>query len=569
MIATRPMGREDTASTWAGFEYFEYQSPQPVPSRTPEVRNPILPGFHPDPSICRVGEDYYLVTSSFVLFPGIPIYHSRDLVSWKLIGHVLDRPSQMPLPPGVRTSGGVYAPTIRYHNNRFYVTTTLVDGGGNLLVTADHPAGPWSEPVWQRSIPGIDPSPVFDDGRFYIVHNGDCPGVPQYDGHRAIWLAEVDPLTGARMGPSHLLVDGGTDLSTKPIWIEGPHIVRRDGYYYLIASEGGTAENHSVVVFRSRNLTGPYEPGPDNPILTQRDLPEDRPDKVTCAGHADLVEAPDGTWWAVFLACRPYDGNHYNTGRETFLLPVSWRSGTWPSILPPRASVPLRLPAPIDPPKVSVSPTPVSESWRDDFGNPTVPAGWVTVRVPDSNWIARQPGKVRLAPRAVPLCGEGHPSFMAWRQTSPVFAIETALTVDALTSDCDAGLAVFQDTSHHFFFGVRVRGGRCTEIFVEQVRAGAGRILVKLPMADSVPGADPQDAGHQRIELRVSAEGGPHAFHYRHRAPGSAWQLVIDRVDGTTLSTLTAGGFQGVCLGLHVRQPLSVCQFSPGTGRPS
>lgn len=554
MISTRAKAKPEATATWVGFEYFDYQSPLPKPSQPAEVINPILPGFHPDPSICRVGDDYYLVTSSFVLFPGIPIYHSRDLVSWKLIGHVLDRPSQMPLPANVRTSGGVYAPSIRYHENRFYVTTTLVDGGGNLLVTADNPAGPWSDPVWLRSISGIDPSPVFDNGRFYIVHNGNCPGVSQYDGHKAIWLAEVDPVTGAPIGPAHLLVDGGTDLSAKPIWIEGPHIFHRDGYYYLIASEGGTAENHSVVVFRSRNLTGPYEPGPDNPILTQRDLPEDRKDKVTCAGHADLVEAPDGSWWVVFLACRPYDGDHYNTGRETFLLPATWETGAWPKILPRGASVPMRFAIPTEASKVPVGLEGVPASFRDDFRDPTAPAGWITVRVPESNWINRQAGKVRLAPRSVSLSGEGHPSFVAWRQLDSVFAMETALSVDAQTSDCDAGLAVFQDTKHHMFFGVRVRSGRCTEIFVEQVCAGVCKTLIELPLAGQVPSAEPQGVGFEGIELRVSAEGGPHAFQYRQRVPGALWRMVIDEVDGRILSTLSAGGFQGVCLGLHSRQ---------------
>ena len=305
--------------------------------QTKEFTNPILAGFYPDPSICKVGEDYYLVNSTFAYFPGIPVFHSKDLVHWKLIGHVLNRPEQLNL-DNAGVSRGLFAPAIRYHNGIFYVTCTLVDKGGNFVVTATNPAGPWSNPVWLRNVNGIDPSLFFDgDGKAYIVFNSDAPeNKPLYSGHRTIRLREFDIEHLQASNEEHILVNGGVDITKKPVWIEGPHIFQKDGFYYLCAAEGGTAEDHSEVVFRSAKIDGPYQPYEHNPILTQRDLNPHRKNPITSTGHADLIQAPNGEWWAVFLGCRPYDSleaAYYNTGRETFMAPVTWENG-WPVINP-------------------------------------------------------------------------------------------------------------------------------------------------------------------------------------------------------------------------------------------
>ena len=275
--------------------------------------NPILAGFYPDPSICRVGEDYYIVNSTFAYYPGIPIFHSKDLVDWQQIGHVLDRPEQLNL-DGLGVSRGVFAPTICYYNGIYYVTNTLVDGGGNFVVTAEDPVGPWSNLVWLPDVVGIDPSLFFDDdGTCYIIYNGEPPeNKSLYDGHRALWMYEFDKKAKKTIGKKYLIVNGGTDISKKPIWIEGPHIFKKEGYYYLIAAEGGTGYEHAEVVFRSKRVKGPYESYQKNPILTQRHLNPNRKNPVTCTGHADFVETPNGEWWAVFLGCRPYEHNFYN-----------------------------------------------------------------------------------------------------------------------------------------------------------------------------------------------------------------------------------------------------------------
>ena len=256
-------------------------------------RNPVLPGFHPDPSVVRVGEDFYLVTSTFGWFPGIPVFHSTDLVNWELIGHAIDRPGMLDLAGKRLVNDGVYAPAISHHEGRFYIFNTCVRCGGNFYLTARDPAGPWSDPVWV-DFDGIDPSLFFDDdGKVWVINNGLPEGGETYPGHRALWVQQIDLSNGMMFGPRTMVVNGGVNPADKPIWAEGPHIFKKDGWYYINAAEGGTAENHSQTIWRSRSVTGPYEPGPNNPTLTQRDLPQGRPDRVEATGHADLIELAD------------------------------------------------------------------------------------------------------------------------------------------------------------------------------------------------------------------------------------------------------------------------------------
>ncbi len=341
---TRP-GDLGPMNSWVQFKSFSYAGSDPaaalLKSPAKQYLNPILPGFYPDPSICRVGDQYYLANSSFMYFPGIPIWTSKNLVDWKLIGYVLNRPSDFQKFHDVEVSRGVYAPTIRYHDGQFYVICTLVGGGGNFYVTAKNITGPWSQPHWLESVDGIDPSLFFDDdGKAYVIHCGPPPNhKPLYGGHRTIRLRELDLAIGELVGPEKILVNGGTDIKKEPIWIEGPHLFKRNGRYYLIAAEGGTEYNHSEVVFRADSVWGPYVPFEGNPVLTQRQLDPKRKDPITCTGHADFVEMPNGDWWTVFLGCQPYEGNLFNTGRETFLLPVKWESD-WPIILPADRAVP-------------------------------------------------------------------------------------------------------------------------------------------------------------------------------------------------------------------------------------
>lgn len=286
---------------------------QVLPASAQSYQNPIIPGFHPDPSVCRVGDTFYLVNSSFQYYPGVPIFQSKDLVHWQQIGNVLDRNSQLPL-KGTSSWQGIYAPTIRYHAGTYYLITTNVGNGGNFMVTAQNPAGPWSEPVWLKQ-QGIDPSLYFEDGKCYMVSN---PG-------DAIWLCEINPQTGEQLTESKKLWQG--DGGRYP---EGPHIYKKDGYYYLLISEGGTELAHHLTIARSKHIDGPYESNPDNPILTNCSR-LGQTLQIQGTGHGDFVQAADGSWWMVFLAYRNYGGSYHHLGRETYLAPVEWkkRSGLW------------------------------------------------------------------------------------------------------------------------------------------------------------------------------------------------------------------------------------------------
>ena len=380
-------GKEAAAAAAAPayFDWYEYTGRDaafeaPLPDGS--YRNPILAGFHSDPSVVAARDRFYMVHSTFTFFPGIPVFESEDLVHWKQVGNAIHRPEQLDF-DGLGVSRGVFAPSIEYHDGTFYVVNTSVDAGGNFIVTATDPAGPWSDPFWLPGIGGIDPSLFFDDdGKAYILNTAE-PEVPvRYDGHRAIWLQEIDIATKQPFGPRKVLIDGGVKPEQNPIWIEGPHLYKVDGWYYLNNAEGGTSVNHSQVILRSRDVWGPYQPYEHNPILTQRDLDPERPLPVTNAGHADLVKGPDGSWWAVFLASRNYGIDHYNTGRETFLLPVTWKDG-WPTILPQGEKIPYVLAGPSFMRRpAEQAPMTGNFTWRDEFDAPQLQPGWMMVRVP-------------------------------------------------------------------------------------------------------------------------------------------------------------------------------------------
>lgn len=530
------------------FDWFEYRGQDSIYNQletgSDEYLNPIISGFHPDPSLVRVGEDYYLVNSSFSFYPGIPIFHSKDLVNWEQIGHVLDRPSQLPL-DSLAISWGVFAPTIRYHEGTYYVINTLVNAGGNFLVTADDPAGPWSDPVW-LPFDGIDPSIFFDDnGKTYIVNNGVPPGGPTYQGHRAIWLQEFDLKTQKMVGPRTVIVNGGTDISKKPIWIEGPHIFKVDGTYYLIAAEGGTSDNHSEVVFKSDSIRGPYTSYADNPILTQRTLDSGRANPVTSSGHADFVQTQNGDWWAVFLACRPYRDGYYNTGRETFMMPVQWKNG-WPVIPGGTDPLPFEHPRPDLPTqKLSGRPTSGNFTIRDDFDEEELPMYWNFIRTPRSEWydLDSEPGWLTIEPREDSISSLGQPSFVGRRQQHLHATASTAMKYDPQHPGYKAGMAAFQNRDYYFFLGVAWQDGKPV-VRVEK-RAG-DETGNKTEVIASAPLEANRDG---KIYLKIEARGADYNFYYAEQK--NDWKLLKDKADGTILSTQKAGGFVGAYFGLY------------------
>ncbi|WP_066796843.1 glycoside hydrolase family 43 protein [Sphingomonas soli] len=535
----------------ARFDWFDYQGADAIDDvrlYPGEFRNPILRGFYPDPSVTRVGNDFYLVTSTFSFFPGMPVFHSRDLVNWTQIGNAIDRPEQLDFKQ-LGLSRGVFAPTIQAKDGIFYILNTCVDCGGNFVITAKNPAGPWSDPVWLPALEGgIDPSLFFDkNGRTWILNNGAPEGKPEYDGHRAIWIQEFDLKTLKSFGPRTVLVNGGVDFSKKPIWIEGPHIFQKDGWYYLSCAEGGTAEGHSQVILRSRSVTGPFLPNPNNPVLTQRDLPGDRANRITSAGHAQLVTTPDGKWWATFLAVRPYAEDFYSTGRETFLMPVEWVNG-WPFIT--REPIPVALPRP-KLPRTARPAVPTSGAFavRDEFDGAKLPPYWMMMRNPREQWFALKDSALELTARKQGLGDNANPSFLARRQQHMNASATTSVRFTPEKDGDRAGLVVLQNDDYWFFFGIKQVAGK-RQLVIER-RNGPKDPAAGVPIATAealgyapVPGT--------AVALRISVRGDLYRFDVGVPLGDNqdlvAWTpLTMLRTDG--LTTRTAGGFVGSVFG--------------------
>ena len=293
------------------------------------AHNPILKGFYPDPSICRVGGDYYLVNSTFSYVPGVPVFHSTNLADWEQIGNVLTRKSQLVL-DGATMSRGIFAPTIRYYKGLFYMITTNVSYGGNFYVTASDPAGEWSDPVYLK-VPegidgGIDPSLYFEGDKCYYVGQRQKVDA-RFFGDCEVWLQELDLDKGELVGKPYSLYAGAMKDAC---WVEGPHLYKIGDYYYITCAEMGTSFEHSICVARSKTLTGPYENYKCNPLLTHRHLGRNYP--IQNIGHGDLVDTPEGEWYLVMLGTRPINGGT-ELGRETFLAKVEWEEG-WPVVNP-------------------------------------------------------------------------------------------------------------------------------------------------------------------------------------------------------------------------------------------
>jgi xylan 1,4-beta-xylosidase len=543
LATTTPLASQAAPQT-AAFSNFVYSGSDPsdaVKVAPGQYRNPILQGFHPDPSVTRVGKDYYLVNSTFAWFPGLPVFHSTDLVHWEQIGNALDRPGMLDF-KRLGLSRAVFAPAIEEHDGTFYILNTCVDCGGNFLITAKDPKGPWSDPVWLPQVGGIDASIFFDeDGRAWIVNNDNPPGPAEYSGHRAIWIQEYDQKAKVTIGPRTVLLDKGVNPAAKPIWPEGPHILKKDGWYYLVAAEGGTAEGHSQVVLRAKSVTGPYVPYKDNPILTQRGLPKDRSLPITSAGHADLVDTPDGQWWATFLAVRPYGDDLYNTGRETFLLPVEWKDG-WPVILENGKTIPYVATAP----KLPVSkgePNSGPFTAAETFTGPELPKNWMTMRIPTSRWWSVKDGTLSLRARQARIGDNDQPSMWARRQQHMNASVQATLRFEPKADGDKAGLVAVQSDDFYWFVGL-VRDGGKTLVRVEK-RTGKGdpvdgAVAAETPLALK-PGAP--------LNLKITVTGGALDFAYG-TAPGQ-WETLKAGADGTTLSTKVAGGFVGTMLGVY------------------
>ncbi|CAN5130023.1 glycoside hydrolase family 43 protein [soil metagenome] len=472
--------------------------------------NPILRGLYPDPSICRVGETYYLATSTFEYLPGIPIHSSTDLVHWELVGHALHDPAQFDF-AAVPDSRGIFAPTIRHHDGLFYVACTLMDGGavsGNFYLTAADPAGPWSAPVMLPDARGIDPSLFFHEGRAWWI---GCREVAEqsFEGETEVWMRELDLERGALVGRETVI---WTRTMYRAVWAEAPHLYERDGWFYLMTAEGGTAFEHSVMIARSRELAGPYLPCPRNPVLTHRHLGHGVP--VQNVGHADLVQGHDGSWWMVALATRPIAGHHI-LGRETHLARVEWENG-WPVVNPGRG--------------VLDAPVPRAGHW-ESAGVPSA-ADFLSVR---GFSTFAEPAEAGLLLRSTgsSLESEAPPAALLRRLGSTDSTV--TVTLAELAPGSTAGLVLRQGSHAHVRLEIAAS--------VDGVRAR----LIARPGEGSDSAGIPIGAGTVVLAARVSADGVAWTV-----AAGTEPAVELGSTALGVLSTETAGGFVGTTFGPYV-----------------
>ena len=505
--------------------------------------NPILSGFYPDPSICKAGDDYYLVNSSFAYFPGLPIFHSKDLVNWKQIGHAMDRAEQLDL-KDAGVSRGLFAPTIRYHNGIFYIVCTLIDKKGNFVITAKDPKGPWGNPHW-LNVDGIDPSLFFDEDKAYLLYNSIPPDNKSlYDGHRTIRMQEFNITNLKLKGDEKIIINGGTDISKKPVWIEGPHILKKDGWYYLLCAEGGTGYNHSEVVFRSKTVSGPYISYENNPILTQRQLEPNRKNPVTVTGHADLIEANDGKWYAVFLGCRPYKENYFNTGRETFMTPVEWKNG-WPIINPDHETIQYKYPVPMPSTTKKVENNFSGNFYfRDEFSKNKLDDRFTFLRYPEEKWydLTEQKGKLSMKLLPQTCSGKDNPAFIGFRQSHLKGYAATSFNFQPTATNEKSGLMIFQNETHFYFLCKSIQNNLpVVQLYSSVADSKTGEtVLLKSIILKNI---------QSDLKLKIAANGSTYAFFYAEE--NNEWQLLKDNVDATFLSTEKAGGFVGCMYAMY------------------
>ena len=509
-------------------------------------RNPILPGWYSDPSACRTGDDYWLVTSTFGYFPGVPLFHSRDLVNWELVRHILDRPSQLPHLNGQSIDrGGIYAPDISYnpHNKTYYMITTDV-GKGHFYVTAKDPRGEWSDPVWLPQIGGIDPSFFFDDdGKAYIVHKEDTEGKPKWSNNRAIRIIRFDTKTGQTYGEDVPFREEGVGPEEQLARDEGPHIYKINGKYYMICAEGGTSWAHSEVCYRADSIFGPYTRWARNPMLTQRLLKPNPNYGVTCTGHVSMVQRQEGDWWVVFLGCRPWAGGTEQLGRETFLMPVRWSKDGFPYITMTRDTIPL------NPSVNGAAHKKRATRFVSNFSHKQLGSEWMSLRGEVSGMkfvsypikTAERRTECLLLPCSDKLsAGTDTPSYLGRRIQHHEFTAETEMFFTPRDSSEAAGLLIFKNEKHQYFLCRTAEGIELRKIHgVEKCDTIARTELPRYV---------------DRVYLKAECKGTTYAFYYRTEGSGTDdWTLVADGVDAGFVSS-RVGGFTGTTIGMYAER---------------
>jgi xylan 1,4-beta-xylosidase len=468
--------------------------------------NPVIPGFFSDPSVCRTGEDYYLVNSTFEYFPAVPVFHSKDLINWEMIGYCIDRPKQL-------TKGlNIFATTIRYHQGTFYMITTNIGAGGNFYVTATDPAGPWSDPVWIEA-QGIDPDLFFDDdGKAFVISS-------------TFILYEIDLKTGKFLTEGRKLWNG-----TGGRYPEGPHIYKKDGFYYLMIAEGGTEEAHSETIARSKSIWGPYDPNPANPILAHCNA-AGQGNPIQGVGHADIINAHDGSWWIVFHGYRTIgEGVHHILGRETCLAPVSWPKNGWP-VVNGNGTASVNMTCPILPLKPFFTvPT------RTEFNTEKLRLEWNHIRYPiQGNYsLSERNGYLRLKGSEQTIEDRNMPTFIGRRIQDMYFTAATQLEFDPKKPNEEAGMILLNNGAH-FDIMIRQSGGK--RVVFSRLRFGSVVYESEKKILKSGP-----------VKLMIKGERTSFVLLY---CQANDPAKEIQRVESRYLSSETVGGFTGVYVGLY------------------
>ena len=489
------------------------------------IKNPILKGFYPDPSICVVEEDFYLVNSTFAYFPGVPIFHSKDLVNWNQIGNVLDRNSQINL-KNIEHSQGVYAPTIRYNNGMYYLITTNIPHGGNFIVTSKDPKGPWSDPYKIEGAEGIDPSLFFDDdGRTYYIGTRPNRNGVKYNGDWYIWIQEIDLVNMKLIGESYDIWNGAMK---NVIWPEGPHLYKKDGYYYLMIAEGGTASEHCITIARSKNIFGEYINNPKNPIITHRHLGEDY--EIKNVGHGDLIKTNNNEWYIVMLASRQNEG-YCNTGRETFLAKVNWENG-WPVINKGKGILQLSQYINIDEKEKEIK-----DNCYHFYGD-RLDYRFLFLRNPSEDLysITERKGALRLYLKEHTLKDLDNPAYIGVRQEEDNYLTSTMMEFNPSNENESAGLAIVQNNNYNLIYEYSVEDNKKVLRIIE-CKNGKNSLLKKIYLEA------------ERLFLKIISRNKKLNFYYSDN--GIEYSLLEEGIDSSYLSTEITGGFVGCTIGMY------------------
>jgi len=502
-----------------------------------KYHNPILSGFYPDPSICRAGNDFYLVNSTFAYFPGIPIFHSKDLINWKQIGNAIDRPGQLCF-DGHNISEGLFAPTIRENKGVFYILCTLINTGGNFIITAKDPKGPWSDPIWLKEADGIDPSIFFDDnGKVWYVGTHPAPEGEAYSGNYEIFIHEIDmeklacvknPLTGKSIGLWRGALRGA-------IWPEGPHIYKIGGWYYLLHAEGGTGLDHAVCIARAKEIHGPWEGKRSNPVVTHRHLGKRA--KIINVGHADLVDDVNGNWWMVLLASRQFDGV-CPLGRETFIIPIIWEN-EWTYIATDSGLIEEGAP------QKNIADNKNSDPLdsRDYFNTDSLPLHWLTLRMPvdEKNAafsLTERKDSLRLFTTAATMRGKEHPAFAGRRIRHKDWSFSVLIEFTPKKENEAAGLIILQSEDYQYR--------------LEKYLSSNGNFMLRLIKAagkedEIIASAEcPKDV----TSLVLAAVNKDMKLSFLYGKDKDSLKCLKDNMDAKILSTEYAGGFVGSLAGI-------------------